>query len=98
MKYGASVGAVFRPQSSMVRNDDGAANRESQPQTAFLGGDERVEDALQLLRINASAAIEHRSTNGTLAGVERCDNLYSAVGHRVLAHRFAGIEQEIQQH
>src|SRR5208283_3940425 len=66
MKCGSPIGPVLRPQPSAMRGDDGAANRKPQPQAAILGGDERVEHALEPLRINAPSAIEHRGANAAV--------------------------------
>jgi hypothetical protein len=40
-----------------VRGENGAADRESQPEAAVFRGDKRVEDALEQIAFNAFAAI-----------------------------------------
>ena len=44
-----------------MRFDNGAADRQTQPHTGVLGGEEAVEQVVEMLRLDAGAAVFKRA-------------------------------------
>src|ERR1700690_293231 len=74
------------------------ANRQPETQTTFLGRKERVEDALELIGIDASAAVENRDAYGPWLIIQGGDHLHPAVAGGIVAQRFTGVQHQVQQH
>src|SRR6516225_5038155 len=87
-KCGAPRLARLRPQLTAVSIDDGSAYRQPHPcSTGF--GVEGVEDAIEMLRINARPGIAHRHENAcrVLLGADR----QLSYPHLYRAHCFSRI-------
>ena len=98
MKRRAAVRIVGGPQSALVRDDDGTTDGEPEPQSGFLGCEKRVEDMTEVLAIDTLAAIRYRGTNRTLLGIGSDDNFDTPIAGGICAHRFAGIQNEVEQY
>src|SRR5271166_5852983 len=60
LKGRAVSGGIGRgPYPSAVRFDDRTANRQSQAYAVLFGGEERVEQTIRVLRIDADAGVPH---------------------------------------
>ena len=57
LEYGPSGSVRGDPQSAIVRLDDRTANRQTHPHTIRLGGEERAEYPIDVLRVNSCPRI-----------------------------------------
>src|SRR5271167_3247906 len=73
-------------------------DRKPKAHPALLGREEGIKNALELIDVDASAAIENRNTNRVLVVGESDHHLDTTIARRVAAHRFAGVEKQVQQH
>ena len=90
------VGVAGHPDPSTVRVDDRPADRQPHAEPSGLGGDEGLEDALELRLLQAGAGIADRHLDAqsrALAG--RDDQIPRAVDDR---HRLARIDQQVEDH
>lgn len=95
MKRSASFRPGFRPNSSTVRFDDGAANGQTQPHAFAFRANEGGEKLIGNGRIDARTGIEHRHANE--AGLIGMGG-NSQLSLRTVAHGLAGIADEIDDH
>ena len=98
VKCRAPIRSVRSPQPPAVRSDNGLADREAESQSLLFRRKKRIENPLELLGIDASAAIENRCLNRTVLRIELDDYFYPAVAGRVCIHRLAGIQYQVQKH
>ena len=61
LECGAARRVRDRPQATVVRLDNRAADRETHPHPVGLGSEERVEDPLDIFRADSRAGIERQS-------------------------------------
>jgi hypothetical protein len=62
----------------------------------LLRREERLKNVLEPLGTDACTTIENRRTDDAAIGLESDDDFYPPIARRILAHRFAGIHDEIQ--
>jgi hypothetical protein len=98
VKRSSAVGSVRGPQSPAVGCDDGSADGEAQAQALLLRREERLENLLELVRIDTSSTIENRCLNHTMSRIELSHYLYPTIARWICAHRLAGIQDQIQEY
>src|SRR4051794_9085060 len=87
----------FRPHAPTVREHDRSGDRETKAQALRLRGEERLEEARQLLARDTWPRVAHGYANGLLIlahGRESQSTADSLHG----GHRIACVQNEIQQH
>ena len=97
LKRGTAGHVCARPQSSAVRFDDRAADRQSHPQTARLARVEGVEDALEGGQRQPRTGIANRNQHVARGGFPRGDQQFSrAIADA--AHCLDGIDDQVEHH
>src|SRR6202046_2855807 len=94
VKRGATGGAGRGPNPPLMCRNDGAANSESESQTASFGREKRLENSLQLLMFDASTAVEDRGTNECTSLVQNGHDLNPSILGGIGVHRFTGVENQ----
>src|SRR6266481_6064044 len=97
LKYGAAGHVRARPQSATVRFDDRTADGQAQAHALGLGGVERLEQAVQTLRIHSRTAIPQTDEYAVRSISARADQQLP----RPLAdaaHRLDGVDDQVENH
>ena len=95
VKSNAAVGVVLDTQLRTMRFQDRAADRQSQPQSIALGGEERRENALEIASGNSRPAVAHRDAQVPRISAHCLHSNYTFV-LRTILHRVKRIEQQIE--
>ena len=75
--------------------DDGSTDRQPHAQPGDFGGDERLEDALEVDVLHAGTAVAHRDLDGARMMLGGLDAEKSLPG-RAIGHGFRGVEQDVE--
>src|SRR5258708_9200955 len=97
LKAGAAGHVRARPQSAAVRFDDRTADGQAQAHALGLGGVERLEQAVQTLRIQSRAGIPQTDEYAVRSISARADQQLP----RPLAdaaHRLDGVDDQVENH
>src|SRR5262249_23184885 len=95
MKSRSVVNAGGYPKPSVMSLDDRPADRQAHPHSVRLGREKRIEDALDVLRIDPGAGILHRYQHPFL-GTGFGFHPQKPLTRRRRRHRVYGIDRQIQ--
>src|SRR5271154_1402258 len=76
--------------------DYGMTDRKPKSHPSVLGGVEGIEYPLELIGIDAVAAIENGNANGTFIVGKTGHHFDTPIARRIAAHRFGGVEKKVQ--
>src|SRR6266404_9067249 len=96
MKTGSARRVVGSPQTAAMRLNDGPADGESHTRAVRLGGKERLENLVPLLRGQTHSAISDGHQNLLVFRSLRFDSELARPMH--ILHRIHAIEHEVHQH
>src|SRR6267143_111938 len=96
LKSCAARRIVGSPQAAAVRFNNGAADPQSHARAVSLGGKERIEDLVCLLRWNPHARIADRDQHLTILTALRLD--VELARHLHILHRVDAVHHEVHQH
>lgn len=80
-----------------MRLDEASADAQAQTEAIPVGGDERIENAIQLIRWNTVTAIPDRHLHAVAVGHADLDQEPASLGC-LIRHGIAGIEDQIEEH
>ena len=83
--------------SSSMSGDDRAADRQTQPQTIWLGGSERFEGAVQHVRREARTRVGHKDLNVPIPVESGFDGHPPLVCGQI-GHCVASVHDQVDQH
>jgi hypothetical protein len=93
-----AIGDIFRLDVTAMRFYDGAHNRQSHPQSLFLGGKEPVEQALVHFSAYACAMIANAQAHFIVSIIASRANLYLASVRWCVPHGINSITDQVHQH
>src|SRR5205809_2222746 len=97
MQRRTTVGIVLRPDFATVQVHERACDGQPQTHAVLFGGEERVEDPIELAGRNTVSPIAYREHD--LSGFElRRGYAEAPLARRDLSHRIHAIKHEIEQH
>ena len=87
-----AIRVAFGFDEPSVLGDHLVSDRQSESRAGFLGGEERVEDPVQVFRVDAGALVLDGDDHPAIMLVNRYFNLTAA------RHRLDGVDDQVQQH
>ena len=79
MECGSLTGSILSPDFSVVCDDNRVTDREPQTQPALFCGEEWIEYALEVIRLDAAPTIQNRNSNSGVARVKGGGDMHLAV-------------------